>query len=122
MPALRCTVRGCEQPLTIEGATLRCVRGHSFDRAREGYWNLLQPQDRRSQNAGDRDEAVIARRRWLARGFAAGLVGALRDAIGDRPRPAEGAAIDVGCGEGTLTSALFSDRDVDGAGIDLSVK
>ena len=37
-----------------------CPRGHSFDVARSGYINLLQPQERRSRNPGDSADAVAA--------------------------------------------------------------
>jgi 23S rRNA (guanine745-N1)-methyltransferase len=120
MPSLRCTVRGCEQALAREGSTLRCPRGHAFDRARFGYWNLLQPQDRRSRSAGDRDEAIDARRRWLARGFADGLAGALSQVIAGFSLPPAAPAVDVGCGEGTLTARLFDVPKLDGCGVDLS--
>ena len=116
MPALRCTVRDCAAALTQDGPLLRCGNGHAFDRAREGYWNLLQPQDRRSAHAGDRDETVIARRRWLTRG----TVSALAAAIDALALPAGLTAIDVGCGEGTLTASLFHGRGLDVVGIDLS--
>jgi 23S rRNA (guanine745-N1)-methyltransferase len=121
--------------LTPDGDQLRCPRGHSFDRAREGYWNLLQPQDRRSRNAGDRDIAVAARRRWLTLGFADGLVAELRKRgqspfSGGHSEASTGkrglspfsnpTAVDVGCGEGTLTARLFASRDVRGCGVDLS--
>jgi 23S rRNA (guanine745-N1)-methyltransferase len=120
MPELRCTVRGCERPLAREGDALACPRGHAFDRAREGYWNLLQPQDRRSRAAGDRDEATQARRRWLARGFAGDLVAAIASRVGAL-RLREGAvAIDVGCGEGTMTATILGSRGLDACGIDLS--
>jgi 23S rRNA (guanine745-N1)-methyltransferase len=108
--------------LTLAESTLRCPRGHAFDRAREGYWNLLQPQDRRSLRAGDRDDAVDARRRWLARGFVDGLadeLGATIDALGLAP---DATAIDVGCGEGTLTARLLANRPLTGSGVDLSTK
>jgi 23S rRNA (guanine745-N1)-methyltransferase len=120
MPLLRCTVRGCTGELTMDGAHLRCPRGHAFDRAREGYWNLLQPQDRRSPRAGDRDAAVVARRRWLSRGFASGLAAALSSRIDALALRAGARAIDLGCGEGTLTAHLFAARDLDVTGIDLS--
>lgn len=99
-----------------------CARGHAFDRAREGYWNLTQPQDRRSPAAGDRAEALDARRRWLARGFADGLIEAIARAI-DAGGIADGAcAIDIGCGEGTIASRLLAGRGLDACGIDLSVE
>ncbi len=119
---LRCTVRGCERPLAVDGTALRCAAGHSFDRAREGYWNLLQPQDRKSSRSGDRDEAVDARRRWLGRGFVDGLIAMLAAEI-DRLAPRPGATIiDVGCGEGTITARLLGQRDVAACGIDLSTR
>jgi len=121
-PSLRCTVRGCLGLLTWEDARLRCPRGHAFDRAREGYWNLLQPQDRKSSRAGDRDAAVVARRRWLARGFADGLAEELSSRIDALRSPSGAVAIDVGCGEGTLTSRLLGSRPVVACGIDLSTK
>lgn len=111
---LRCTVRRCGETLATADGRLVCPRGHAFDRAREGYWNLLQPQDRRSPAAGDRDVALAARRRWLARGFADGLVNALVEWLD------AAAATDVGCGEGTLTARLFAGRPGDVCGVDLS--
>ena len=45
-----------------------CPRGHSFDIARSGYVNLLQPQERRSKQPGDTPAAVSARRRLHDRG------------------------------------------------------
>ena len=95
MPILRCTVRGCEGALAVTDSSLRCPHGHAFDRAREGYWNLLQPQDRRSPRAGDRDKAVLARRRWLARGFADGLVQTLGATIDGLGLPSRATVLDV---------------------------
>jgi 23S rRNA (guanine745-N1)-methyltransferase len=117
---LRCTVRGCGETLAPSEARLVCPRGHAFDRAREGYWNLLQPQDRRSSAAGDRDVALVARRRWLVRGFADGLVASLARILDAAPLPPSGTAVDVGCGEGTLTARIFAGRGLEVCGVDLS--
>ena len=121
-PTLRCTVRGCARELTAGDALLRCPAGHAFDRGRHGYWNLLQPQDRRSPRAGDSDDAVSARRRWLARGFADGLALKLSLRLEAAGLPPEAIAVDVGCGEGTLTARLFASRGASGCGVDLSTK
>ncbi len=121
-PALRCTVRGCTGALVWDDAQLRCPFGHAFDRGREGYWNLLQPQDRRSPKPGDSDEAVLARRRWLARGFADGLALSLSSRIEAAGLPDDAVLVDVGCGEGTLTARLFATRGASGCGIDLSTR
>ncbi len=120
MPALRCTVRECALPLFQEGESLRCASGHAFDRARRGYWNLLQPQDRRSLRAGDRDEALVARRRWLARGFADGLVDALVATIEGLSLRDRGVAVDLGCGDGTLTTRILGSGRFDACGVDLA--
>lgn len=114
-------MRGCAGPLARHDARLVCPAGHAFDRAREGYWNLLQPQDRRSPRAGDRDEAVEARRRWLGRGFAAGLASKVASRI-EAGAPAASVALDVGCGEGSLTAQLFASRPGAACGVDLSTK
>jgi 23S rRNA (guanine745-N1)-methyltransferase len=113
-------VRGCTGVLARDEAQLRCPRGHAFDLAREGYWNLLQPQDRRSLRAGDRDEAITARRLWLQRGFAEGLAALLSSRIDALSLPYGAAAIDVGCGEGTLTARLLGPLALQGCGVDLS--
>lgn len=67
---LCCPVRNCTSHLEPRKTGLACGFGHHFDRAREGYWSLIQPQDRKSVKAGDSDAAVLARHRWLTSGHA----------------------------------------------------
>lgn len=118
---LRCTVRNCKLPLQQNENALSCEAGHQFDRARQGYWPLVQPQDRKSIHAGDSDDAVLARHRWLQRGHAAGLIGALRQwiaPIGDPKKTTT--TLDLGCGEGSFGPALFAGEAAGYCGIDLS--
>ncbi len=117
---LRCTVRGCGQALELGASTARCAAGHSFDRARRGFWNLLQPQDRRSANPGDRVEAAQARRRLFERGLAKPLVDALRERLAGAAVGSRDAVLDVGCGEGSLLRALAAALGFVAHGIDLS--
>lgn len=120
MITLICTVRGCGEPLLDTGSTLRCARGHSFDRSRHGYVNLLQPQDRRSRRPGDSREAVAARRRLVDAGYEepilAAILGALKRIGLERGR----SVLDVGCGEGTFLDRVVRRFEVDGAGVDIS--
>jgi len=95
-----------------------CARGHSFDVARSGYVNLLQPQDRRSAQPGDRAEAVAARRRFLDRGVAEPLVRAIVELL---PLGVGDALLDVGCGEGHHLGAFLRAYRVDGHGVDISI-
>src|SRR5208282_1856570 len=76
---LICPVRGCHLALIREERRLLCARGHSFDVARSGYINLLQPQDRRSNQPGDTAAAVAGRRRLHERGVTEALLQAIAD-------------------------------------------
>lgn len=116
---LACPVRGCGLDLEIADAKrAACARGHSFDRARAGYWNLLQPQDRRSLAAGDDRPTALARRRLAEAGHLDPWVQALRQATAGL---APGATLlDVGCGEGSLLAAVVYGRDLVVHGSDLS--
>lgn len=118
---LLCPVRGCGSPLTREARAFRCPRGHSFDIARSGYCNLLQPQDRKSKHPGDPREAVLARRRFLEAGHGDFLAAALLDTFDALLLPPRPAVLDVGCGEGFFLGTLAREREIEGHGIDLSV-
>ena len=115
---LLCTVRDCRAPLEREERRYVCANQHSFDVARSGYVNLLQPQDRRSKNPGDTSDAVAARRRFLERGFADPLVDAVVRAV---PMNAGQSLLDAGCGEGHHTDALRRAYGVQACGVDISV-
>ncbi len=97
-----------------------CAKGHHFDQAKEGYWNLLQPQDRKSKNPGDSESAVLARHRWLARGHASGLIDALSPWIALTRHSSSMRTIDLGCGEGSFGRALFASESDAYCGIELS--
>src|ERR1043166_2163641 len=99
MVTLLCTVRDCRAPLVREATRVVCGRGHSFDVARSGYINLLQPQDRRAKNPGDSAEVVAARRRFLGRYAIPIDLSALRSPT---------SALDAGCGEGHHLGTLRS--------------
>lgn len=115
---LRCTVRNCSHTLDHSEAGLKCAAGHHFDQAKEGYWNLTQPQDKKSANPGDNRDAVLARHRWLERGHAAGLIEILKNWLSDLSPQSR--ILDLGCGDGTFGPSLFEGRSSSYCGIDLS--
>jgi len=115
---LLCAVRGCHLPLTREQRRYVCPRGHSFDIARSGYVNLLQPQERRSANPGDTAEAVAARRRLHDSGVTAPLLEAVRELLNPQPHDA---VLDAGCGDGFYLGALAKAVGFAGSGVDISV-
>lgn len=115
---LVCTVRTCHQPLERVAQTYVCANRHTYDIARSGYVNLLQPQDRRSRVPGDSAEAVAARRRFLDAGHAEPLVRAIVDAL---PLASNDALLDAGCGEGHHLAAFRRAYGVEAHGTDISV-
>jgi 23S rRNA (guanine745-N1)-methyltransferase len=115
---LLCTIRDCHKPLIKEERRAVCAAGHSFDIARTGYLNLLQPQDRKSKQPGDSAQAVAARRRLHHRGITAPF----GDAIANILTPASNdIVLDAGCGEGFYLASLAEHSGLDGHGIDISV-
>ena len=94
---LLCPVRGCHLALIREDRRMLCPRGHSFDIARSGYINLLQPQDRRSKRPGDAAEAIAARRRLHDSGFTAPLLSAIAEIT---KAHSSDVVLDAGCGDG----------------------
>ncbi len=93
----------CALPLTIGATAAACPSGHSFDRGRGGYLNLLVGGRLSSSSTpGDTPDALAARRRFLAAGHYAPIAAALAEAVGTL----DGPLLDVGCGEGYYLSQL----------------
>ncbi len=94
------------RPLEVgERGVAVCSGGHSFDRAREGYYNLLLSNAAGSH--GDNREMLEARRRFLDTGAYLPLADKLAELI-TFDFPEGGALLDIGCGEGYYTSIVFS--------------
>lgn len=95
----------CEHPLTEHDNTLRCDNGHTFDRHKKGYVNLLLAHKKRSKSPGDDADMVNSRRRFLEQAHYQPLVQAITSGL--KQRLAETANIlDAGCGEGYYTSHI----------------
>jgi 23S rRNA (guanine745-N1)-methyltransferase len=97
-PILLCPC--CNEALLPDGRGLRCAQGHAFDRAREGYVNLLRTRD-----TGDAKVMLQARRQFLDQGHYAPLAEALSQTViaclSPPPRqPGIAHILDCGCGEG----------------------
>jgi 23S rRNA (guanine745-N1)-methyltransferase len=115
---LLCPVRDCHLPLARDGRRVVCPRGHSFDAARSGYINLLQPQDRRSGQPGDTVAAVAARRRIHDLGVTAPLLdGIAKMAAASR----NDTVLDAGCGEGFYPGNMARRMGSETHGVDISI-
>ena len=94
-----------------------CPRGHSFDVARSGYINLLQPQERRSKKPGDTADAVAGRRRLHDRGVTEPLLHAIADMMAPSARDI---VLDAGCGDGFYLGSLAQLAGFGAHGVDIS--
>lgn len=105
---------------------LGCVNGHSFDRARQGYWNLLLPQRKRSKAPGDNEAMVLARQRFLDQHSYQPIADAVSALVlGATHQLDQATILDLGCGEGYYTDRLCysfaqADRNASVIGLDIS--
>lgn len=94
----------CQLPLKANPHGLACDNKHQFDRAKEGYFNLLPVQHKHSKVPGDSVEMVNARRNFLAQGHYQPLQQALIEQLSLVTAKAQ--ILDLGCGEGYYTNAV----------------
>jgi len=94
----------CKQKLNIcdTGAAV-CPSGHSYDRAREGYYNLLL--SRGGGTHGDNADMVKARCEFLDYGYYKPMADAVSDTVCKYLKPS-GVLLDAGLGEGYYTEIL----------------
>lgn len=93
----------CKAVLTEQNASAVCKNGHSFDRARQGYYNLLLGNG--GGVHGDNRDMVEARRNFLSGGFYSPLADRVSQLVLANT-PSFGRVLDAGCGEGYYTSVV----------------
>ena len=93
----------CALPLAVaEDGCAKCSRGHTFDRSKEGYYNLLLSNAPRH---GDNREMVLSRRAFLDTGAYFPLAKRVAELAREYFQKSED-VLDVGCGEGYYTDIL----------------
>ncbi|MEB4590796.1 methyltransferase domain-containing protein [Candidatus Thiothrix sp. Deng01] len=117
----------CEQPLQRVENSLVCANQHSFDRAKEGYVNLLLANKKKSADPGDNREMLESRRCFLQQGYyaplAEGIANAVTQYYADRIEQGDVLTLlDAGCGEGYYLARLIAllPGTVQGYGTDIS--
>ena len=97
----------CRQPLQAADGSSRCADGHCFDKAKEGYINLLPVNRKRSREPGDNRDMIEARRRVHGAGLyqplADKISSTLQDVLGE-----DACMLDLGCGEGYYSQCLLA--------------
>ena len=98
----------CRSALIEQKGRAVCQNGHSFDRARQGYYNLLLGGV--GGVHGDNRDMVEARRNFLSRGYYGPLAERVSNFVTECTPPL-GIVLDAGCGEGyyaaVVEDALF---------------
>ena len=116
----------CGNKLEEEPSRAVCAKGHCFDRAAKGYWNLLLPQKKHSAVPGDDPGSLRARRAFLDAGYYQPLSDEINRTagklLGKNQSPF---VVDCCCGEGYYTRRLFQSLEGQGfapqmAGFDIS--
>lgn len=102
----------CKSKLFKLPSQLKCLKGHSFDFAKQGYVNLLLDNSHNKRH-GDDKLMVRSRTDFLEKGYYEPLRKAVYDIIGS-----DHTVLDSGCGEGYYTEAIALNNTV--CGIDIS--
>ena len=114
----------CNKPLNSDGKTYRCNNNHTYDKAKEGYVNLLLAQRKKSKNPGDNDEMIKSRQTFLNKGYYEALSSQIVQLIAAMPQGFNQNILDIGCGEGyymdEIKKASGSDDNLSLSGIDIS--
>lgn len=101
----------CKDALFIRPDGWRCFHGHHFDKAKQGYVNLLRSNS--GSGHGDDKLMVASRSNFLNKDFYAPLRDALTAHIGEGHT-----VLDAGCGEGYYTAKIAEHNTV--CGVDIS--
>lgn len=120
----------CHSPLRLEDRQYRCADGHAFDRAKEGYVNLLASNRKRSVAPGDDRHMMRSRREFLKSGHYLPLAELLARLCSEQTARTTDPAftlLDIGCGEGYYTGYIaealrnvIPERNLWVGGIDIS--
>jgi 23S rRNA (guanine745-N1)-methyltransferase len=108
----------CGSPLTQVAKVFRCVKGHSFDLAKEGYLSLLHGR-LKGEGRGDTKAMMLARDRVHRAGVFDPLVTALNSLSLAAPL---NRMLELGCGEGFFLGHIARTHHIGTSyGLDLSV-
>ncbi len=117
MNSIICPV--CGEELNEENRSLKCARGHCFDRAKEGYVNLIAGTHKKGSLIGDNRDMALSRRAFLEKGYFDALVEELIKIIKEKDLPCP-QILDICCGEGYYSHRIKEALGCEMYGFDLS--
>ncbi|WP_159699492.1 methyltransferase domain-containing protein [Arthrobacter sp. 18067] len=117
--ALRCPV--CQGALNLTAdpqRTLACRSGHTFDAAKQGYFNMLTGKG--TVFEADTADMVAARYRFLDGGHYSALADAVADIAAGVLEQPDGLVLDAGTGTGHYLHAVVRKTGATAIGLDIS--
>ncbi len=110
----------CNSPLLEQENKYSCENNHCFDKAKQGYVNLLMSQQSSQKRHGDDKLMVKSRRDFLDKGYYEKLCDEICLTV-NKIKNDNCVLFDIGCGEGYYTSAVKSKCNLNSVfGIDIS--
>jgi len=102
----------CKNKLVLmsEEKTYQCENNHNFDRAKQGYINLLINNQKKSKLPGDSKEMVQARASFLSKGYYDILSDKINECVVKQLETINSNfyhILDIGCGNGYYTNKLM---------------
>ena len=116
----RCPV--CKETLAPDGRTYKCINNHCFDRARQGYVNLLQSNKSKNKRHGDDTLMIEARTQFLNTEAYKPLCDLMCGLL-KKHLPKNACVLDAGCGDCYYTekiAAALAEKSTDIIGVDIS--
>ncbi len=117
MNSIICPV--CGEELNEENRSLRCEKGHCFDRAKEGYVNLIAGAHKKGSLIGDNRDMALSRRSFLEKGYFDSLVEELIKIIREKDFSCPH-ILDICCGEGYYSHKIKEAISCEMCGFDIS--
>ena len=110
----------CKSVLTEQESKFICENNHCFDKAKQGYVNLLMSQQSSQKRHGDDKLMVKSRRDFLGNGYYSLLCNEICNVM-NKIKTSNCTLYDVGCGEGFYTSNIKLECGISNVfGIDIS--
>lgn len=110
----------CNSALSEQESKYSCENNHCFDKAKQGYVNLLMSQQSSQKRHGDDKLMVKSRRDFLDKGYYSSLCDEICLSI-DKIKSHDSVLFDIGCGEGYYTTQIKSKCHIHTVyGIDIS--
>lgn len=109
----------CSEELLLTDRTYKCKKGHCFDKAKEGYVNLLTGSHKAGNLIGDNREMAVSRRDFLSKGYFSPLADELISIIKESGKTSP-TLCDICCGEGWYGDTIKKEIVCEMNGFDLS--